>query len=164
MLPHVNAEDGHLAPNNRVLVLGRHNREPRLLVLHQPSPPTPLDPQKRAVELLLERVEATPRLPDLRHERRGRLGLGVGGGAGGQVLPEEGVVDVAAAVEADGGLEGDAAGDVARLGGGRLGLERVVEVRHVGVVVLAVVELHDLGRDAGLKSLNAGLDGSRRGL
>lgn len=37
MLPHVNAENGHLAAHDRVLVLGGHNAQP-LCVLDEPAP------------------------------------------------------------------------------------------------------------------------------
>ena len=145
MLPHVDPENGHLAPNDRILVLCGHNREAALPILHQPSPPAPLDSQKRRSELLPKRLEIAPRLRDCRHEGWRGVRLGVGRGAGRQVLPEERVVDVAAGVEADGGLQRNARGDVGCLRGGGLGLKSVVEVRYIGLVMLAVMELHDLG-------------------
>jgi hypothetical protein len=61
------------------------------------------------------------------------------------------VVDVAAAVELQGRLQRDHGRDVvARLGGCVLFGARV-EVGDVGLVVLGVVELHDLRRDHGLE-------------
>lgn len=66
---------------------------------------------------------------------------------GGQVLPEQGVVGVAAAVEVEGGGE-RGGGDlvVLLLGLGDL-LQRRVQVRDVGLVVALVVDLHDLAGD-----------------
>lgn len=60
---------------------------------------------------------------------------------------------MAAAVELDGGLKGNLAGDVVGSDSGGVGFDGVVEVGDVGLVVLGVVKLHDLGRDAGLQSL-----------
>lgn len=69
----------------------------------------------------------------------------------GKVLPEERVVDVATAVEVDQGSLSSSLGIVA-LGVGIFdGLKSGVEAVDVGLVVLGVVKLHDLGRDVGLK-------------
>ena len=78
---------------------------------------------------------------------------GLPGPARAQVLPEDGVVEVAAAIELDGALEADGRGHVA-LGRG-LGelLLGHVEVVDVGGVVLAVVQLHDLGADDRLQRI-----------
>ena len=73
---------------------------------------------------------------------------------GGEVLPEEGVVDVPAGVEEELGTDFAIGGrGVGRFGvGAEAGQERV-EVVHVGGVVLGVVESHDLGGDAWLEGL-----------
>lgn len=153
MLPHIHTKDGHLTTNNRVLILGRHDAQ-ALRVPDQPPPAAALQPQKGLAKRRLELLEATPRLADFGHQgRRGAAGVGVVGAAGRQVLPEQRVVDVAAAVELDGVLQRNLPGDVVGRRGGRVRLERVVEVRHVGLVVLAVVQLHDLLGDAGLQGL-----------
>jgi hypothetical protein len=57
------------------------------------------------------------------------------------------VVDVAAAVEVEQRRGGGGVGRVAR----RDGVEGAVEARHVGLVVLLVVQLHDLPGDVGLE-------------
>jgi len=76
------------------------------------------------------------------------VGLAAALAAGGrQVLPEEGVVDVAAAVEVE---ERGGGGGLDRVTGGD-GVEGAIEARHVGLVVLLVVQLHDLARDVGLE-------------
>lgn len=78
--------------------------------------------------------------------------LTAAGGLGGQVLPEERVVDVPAAVEVDEGLQSDLRRGILRGGGrGKLLGEVVVGV-YVGLVVFAMVELHDLAGDGGLES------------
>lgn len=58
---------------------------------------------------------------------------------------------MAAAVEFEGGLQGELRRDVGGRGGE--GLQGGVEVRDVGLVVLRVVELHDLAGDVGLEGL-----------
>lgn len=74
-----------------------------------------------------------------------------------QVLPEKGVVDVSTAVKFQGGLKGDSSLD--SLGSGFLRLElgegflSGVETVDIGLVVLGVVQGHDLLGDAGLQGL-----------
>lgn len=63
---------------------------------------------------------------------------------------------MAAAVELDGSLQGNLRGHVVGSNGGGVGLESTVQVGDIGLVMLAVVKLHDLCGDAGLKSLEAG--------
>lgn len=60
---------------------------------------------------------------------------------------------MSAAVEADRCLKGDLGGDVAGRNCSGIALECIVEVGHINLVVFAVVQLHDLLRDTGLKSL-----------
>lgn len=71
---------------------------------------------------------------------------------GGQVLPEEGVVDVAAAVEVEERGDAGGLGEVALALGLGDGLEGAVEAVDIGLVVLGVVQLHDLARDVRLES------------
>ena len=62
------------------------------------------------------------------------------------------MIDVPAAVEVDQRLQGDLSGGVGGRGcRGKLLCERVVRV-YVGLVVFAVVELHDLAGDGRLES------------
>lgn len=102
MLPHVDTEYGH-ALGNGVLVLGRNDGKTGGLIPDEPAPAAAGDAQQGSVEGGLELVEAAPDSCDFGDELGSRLGLGGRVGGGGQVLPEEGVVDVAAAVEVDGG-------------------------------------------------------------
>lgn len=118
---------------------------------HEPAPARALDGRGGSVELLLELVEGAKSLRDGGLEGAILEGAAVAlllGGRGREVEPEEGVVDVATAVELEGGLEGDAL-----LGGGGLcvGLLCGVEGGDIGLVVLLVVELHDLAGDEGLE-------------
>jgi hypothetical protein len=72
--------------------------------------------------------------------------------AGCQVLPEKGVVDVATPVEIDQRLQRNLSLDILiLLGGGEL-FRCGVEAVDVGLVVVLVVELHDLAGDGRLES------------
>jgi len=71
---------------------------------------------------------------------------------GGEVLPEEGVVDVPATVEVDERLCGDLGLDIVVVDGFLHLLVRGVVAGYVGVVVFGVVELHDFARDGGFES------------
>lgn len=68
-----------------------------------------------------------------------------------QVLPEQSVVDVPTAVEVEEGRDAGGLGRVALGLGLAKGLESAVEAVHVGLVVLGVVQLHDLARDVRLE-------------
>ena len=81
----------------------------------------------------------------------GELALGLAAAIGGEVLPEDGVVGVAAQVEGEVLLPQVDGGQVAGLTGGGQGLQGGVGAGDVGGVVLVVVELHDLAGDVGLQ-------------
>ena len=112
----------------------------RLRVLDQPSPSTALNTCQRRVERGLEAVQATVALVN-------HLGqLAPSGRAVAtactlwcQILPEQRVVDVAAAVEIDQRLQGDLGGDVGSSRRGGQLLRGVVEGIDVCLMVLAVV-------------------------
>ena len=123
---------------------------PRLIIPHQPSPPTPLNPRQSRIELPLQSLQTAIRLVNgLLQRSRRRLASALV--LRRQVLPEKGVIEVAAAVEVDEGLEGDLGGDVGFGLRGRELLRRVVEGIDVGVVVVLVVQLHDLAGDGRLQ-------------
>jgi len=151
MLPSINTQNRPELPHYRVLVRIRPNLHTAgLCVLDQPRPSTALDARERCVELLLERVQAAIAIVNRLAERaRRRLAAALAGGR--QVLPKEGVVDVAAAVEVDEGLKRDLRGHVLLLLGLGDLLAEVVERGYVGVVVVLVVEFHDFARDGGLE-------------
>lgn len=122
---------------------------PRLIILHQPSPPAPLHPRQRRIELPLHRLQTPVRLINRlgqRPRRRRAPALVLRR----QVLPEQRVVEVAAAVEVDQRLQGDLGRDVGAGLRGRHLFRRVVEGVDVGVVVVLVVELHDFAGDGWL--------------
>lgn len=122
-----------------------------LLVLDEPGPATALDTSKSSVHLVLELIEAA--VGGVNGLGQGaRRGLTTAGVLGSQVLPEEGVVQVATTVEVDSGLEGNLGRDVT-LGLGLLELlNGVVVVGDIGVMVVLVVQLHDLAGDGRLES------------
>lgn len=154
MLPHVDPQQRLLARRHDVLVLGHHDLQvPALGVLHQPAPAAALQRQEHGVELLLELLERAPARRERGHELGRDIGLRGGRGRRHQVLPEERVVDVPAGGEVDGALQVDLAHDVALIGGRGLRCECVVQVVDVRLVVLGVVQRHDLSADRGLQCL-----------
>lgn len=121
-----------------------------LLGVTEPAPPRTLDTGRLGRHLLLERLEAA----ELGVDGLAESAVGLTAAAvvhGREVGPEDGVVDVAAAVEAERRLQSDHLGVVFLVL--RLGelLKSYVVVGHVCLVVLLVVELHDLARDYGLQ-------------
>lgn len=178
VLPCVDAQQRLQVASNRVLVRAGDDAEgARGLVLDEPSPAGALDSSQRSVGLLLEVVKGAKVLGDGSLSKKiicvsesctvgrsagyhaggtyGKLASGLTTAAlavGGEVLPEERVVDVAATVEVEErGLRSGRLGVVLGL---RLGqsLDGGVEAVDVGLVVLGVVQLHDLARDGGLES------------
>lgn len=139
MLPRINPQQRLKLPHHRILIrICPYPHLPSLRILNQPSPPTPLNPRQFRIHHLLQALQPTIRLingalqspawlsaPTLARWR--------------QILPEQRVVDVAAAVEVDEGLQGD----LLRGGGGRGEFfgGGVVGV-YVGLVVVFVVEFH----------------------
>ena len=95
----------------------------------------------------LELVEGAEVLVDGRAERA----VGLVAAVGAQVLPEDRVQHVARDVEGERLLEPDDGAEVVLVAGGGQLLERLVGARHVGGVVLVVVQLHDLGRHVRLQ-------------
>ena len=153
MLPHIHPKDGR-RPRHRILVVGRGNVQLSLgSVGHQPTPSAALNAQQGRVERILKLIEGSPALLDGRLEGRCLIDLAPPGLLRGQILPEEGVVDVATAVEFDRLLHGDELGNVVGLRGSLLRIERGVQAIDVGLMVLFVVQLHDLLGDVGFKGL-----------
>lgn len=120
-------------------------------ILDEPGPAASLDTSQGAVELLDERVQAAVGLVDGLGQLA-RWGLTTASALGGQVLPEEGVVQVTTTVEVDGGLQSDLSSDITLdlsllelLDGG-------IVVVHIGLVVRIVVQFHDLSGNGWLQS------------
>lgn len=151
MLPRINSQDGPELPHHGVLIRIRpYVHASGLRILDQPRPAASLDARQRSIELLLERIQAAIAVVD-GLAKRTCWGLAATLGCGRKVLPEQGVVDVAAAVEVDHGLEGDLGRDVG-LGFCFCDLLAEVVVRgYVRVVVVLVVEFHDFARDGGFE-------------
>jgi hypothetical protein len=96
VLPGINTEDRTELADDGVLVGVRLDADVAgLHVLHQPGPAGALDAGERGVELALQFVERAVGLCDLGGEGAGWW-LAAALGLGGEVLPEEGVVCVAA--------------------------------------------------------------------
>jgi len=112
MLPGIDAEKGAELADDGILVgIGPNLHTARLDILHQPRPAAALDAGERGVELVGEGGEAAVAVVDgLGEGATGRLAAALAGGR--KVLPEEGVVDVAATVKVDGRLEGELGLDV----------------------------------------------------
>lgn len=141
MLPRIHAQQRHQPAHNRVLVRPRNNAHlPARRILDQPRPPGPLDARKLRVKRRLELLQVAPLALD-RLCQGARGGLAAAGRLWGEVLPEEGVVEVAAAVEVQGALEGDCGRDVVLGERGRELFLRLVEVVDVRLVVALVVDL-----------------------
>lgn len=128
-----------------------------LVLTHEPSPAGSLNGSCLGVHLLLQILQPSEiPLDGLGKLAPGRK-LGLLRLVRRQVLPEEGMVDVSAAVKLQGGLQGD--GGLGGFGRGLLGLKlgegflSGVEAVDVGLVVLGVVQGHDFLGDARLEGL-----------
>lgn len=121
-----------------------------LLVLDEPSPAGTLNTSQSGVHLVLELAEAAVGVVDSLGKST-RWGLTTTGALGSQVLPKEAVVQVTTAVEVDGGLQVDLGSNVTLVLSLLQLLNGGVVAGDVGVVVVLVVQLHDLSVDSGLK-------------
>jgi len=153
VLPDVDTDDGDVS-EERVLV--RRRRDLKTLrrgVETEPSPARALNSSGARVERLLERIDGSELLLDGRLEwsitelAPGALALGR---RRREVLPEEGVVDMASTVELERSLKSDA---LLRGRCLRVGLLCGVESIYIRLVVLLVVKLHDLTGDEGLETI-----------
>lgn len=152
MLPSVNTDDG-VVRNERVLVLGGDNLKLGVLgVESEPAPAGALDGGNGSVEAGLQVVErAKVTLDGLLEGTVVELSTALLGR--GKVLPEERVVDVTTTVEFDGTLELDLLANVVARDGRVVSLDGVVKVGNVKLVVLGVVDGHDLLGDGGLEGI-----------
>src|SRR6185436_1607052 len=147
VLPDVDAEDGLLAVHHRVVLVRRALDDELAAVVDHPRPPAAEPSDRGRLQLLLQLVEAAERAVDRVGNRARRRAAGVRP----HDLPEHRVVQMAAAVVAHGGTNRfghavDALDEVLEALRRKLrGLfNGSVEVRHVRVVVLAVMNLHRL--------------------
>lgn len=174
VLPCVNTEQGDQVASNRVLVSASNKgQRATLLVLRQPRPTATLDTSKSCVGLLLEGREgsevtvdrflfvdsnwsARRELFDLLVFAETYLQISLGLTTTvlvrrRQVLPEEGVVQVATSVEVQQRRNASGLSKVA-LGFSLVdGVESTVQAVDIGLVVLGVVKFHDLAGDVGFE-------------
>jgi len=156
VFPDVDGEEGDVAGvqvGGQVLVLRLSVLEQaRVFIVEQPTPAGALEGSRVLVEVQLEGLNGAP----LAVEEISELGAHVGDGTttvlnGGEGLPEELVVQVATAIEFNGVGEGDVLLHVSGCEGfGSLHLQFVVVV-DISSVMLAVMELHQVTTDDGLK-------------
>ena len=149
MLPDVDSEERHESRGGlqRILIGAGGDAQPLGGgVEGEPSPSGALDGDSGGAEFVLHGLEGAEVALDGGLEAS--LGLAA---AGREVLPEDGVIDVPAAVESNGGLESDGGGDVSLRQRLRSLLLGDVEIVDVGGVVLGVMQLHDLSRNRGLQ-------------
>lgn len=175
MLPGVNTQERLKVTSDGILVGTSDKRQrARGLVFDEPGPARALDASKSRVGLLLQVFERPEIFIDggLReraivsiHVRPQRLtrarstyqkfALGLTTTAlsiGGQVLPEKGVVKVATTVEVQKRTLSSGRFGVVRGKGLSKHLAGGIEAVHIGLVVLGMMELHDLAGDEGLES------------
>mmetsp|Transcript_18970 Transcript_18970/g.52690 ORF Transcript_18970/g.52690 Transcript_18970/m.52690 type:complete len:212 (+) Transcript_18970:760-1395(+) len=153
MLPHIDAQERFQSSGGlqRILVWTSGNINSACLwIVGQPSPTGTLHGHGGGAHLRLHGLEATEAFVDGGFQHSTRLdALRVGT----EVLPEQTVVDVTAAVELERSLQSDGGADVAGRHGGVDLFDRGIEVADVGVVVLRVMDRHGLGRDGGFQGV-----------
>ena len=166
MLPGINSDNGNVRTVDNVLVgLGNNLKSTSVLVLDNPGPAGALDTSKLGIDVANQVVEVAVVLRNGLAERRvSRGGLTTTLGLGGQVLPEETVVNVTTTVELDDigelnlGLDiTDGLGLLDLLNGGVVGVD-------ISLVVLGVVDLVDLAGDEGLESTKVVIEVGESGL
>lgn len=154
---HVDTEDRDLAlPNHWILILGCHNGQPLLLAsldLDEPAPTTALDTQQSDIKGFLKLVFVAPSCLDLLHKFGRGSALRVGRACWCEVQPEERVIDVTTTMELDSLLQSDLRCYIGGMHGFNLRLQSCIQVRNVGLMVLAVVQLHNLSGDVRFQCL-----------
>jgi len=145
MLPHVHPKERNVTRPHRVLISRCHNAQATAgTVSDEPAPPAPLDGHKGGCKSALELGCAAPGLLDLDSELWRRLGARLGSTGGSKVCPEQSMINVTAPVELDGPLQCYLGGDIAGINRSNVRLEGAVEIRDIGLVMLAVVQRHNL--------------------
>mmetsp|Transcript_13628 Transcript_13628/g.23932 ORF Transcript_13628/g.23932 Transcript_13628/m.23932 type:complete len:249 (+) Transcript_13628:107-853(+) len=153
VLPDINAKQRHQAGGGLegILVGGGGDSEALAgLVVAEPAPSAALHSNRGSSQSGLHTVQGA--ILGLDHVQQVAVfNLASTLLSGGKVVEENGVVQVSTPVELDALLQGNDLGDVVLVQSlAELLVERV-QVGDVGLVVLAVVDLHDLSRDERLK-------------
>ena len=158
MLPDIESKNGRAAANpgrfthQRVILIGGGaNSKGAILLDPEPSPAGAEAGRTGLGKLLLKGIKGTESGVDGRGKVTRRLGCP----AGSDHFPEKAVVVVAASVVAKGSDVSDLTLQFFQGQCGQFGVafEGRVEVGHVGIVMLAVVDLHGGLVDVGLKSV-----------
>jgi hypothetical protein len=156
MLPSINAQNRPEWSNDGILIRHADNGQASVLrVLHKPRPSASLDARERGIDLLLQLIETAIVLVDSLCERAGGW-VSAAFALGREVLPEQAVIHMAAAVELELRNYGHLLGEVLGCGigfcrYGREFLSQVVVGCYIGLVVFGVVDLHYFARDGGLE-------------
>ena len=141
VFPRVNTQERLVLPNDRVLVgVWLNANLAGLGVLHKPYPAAALDAGKSGIELLLELVQTAVRLINGFGQTAGRR-ITTTLVLGGEVLPEQSVIPVPAAMEINQWLESNLGSNVVVGLSSRILVRSVVVGVHVGLMVLAVMQL-----------------------
>jgi len=149
MFPNVNTNDGDMREQGILVCSGDNFKLAGGLVESKPPPATALDGGGLGVHSLLELLHGA----EVADNSVLEVALFKGTSAGGtrsKVLPEQRVVDVSSTVELESSLQRDLRCDRVRLGVLLLG---VVQTGHIGLMMLRMVEGHDLLRDVRLQSV-----------
>jgi hypothetical protein len=136
MLPHINTEDWNLnSSDDGILVFRRYNPETAAFIFEfdEPTPSAALNTKQSCVELLLERFQVSESLNDgCRKLGRGRW-IGFCRFGRSKILPEERMVDMAAAIEFDSWLELNLCRNIVAFLSSNQCFQSVVEVSYISL-------------------------------
>lgn len=145
---HVHTEYVSLAfADNRILVLCCHNRKSLLLAslnFDEPTPTTALDTEESCIEGVFEFVLIFPCGLNLFGKLWSSRDLGFRTVCWSEILPEKRVIDMSTSVKFDALLQSNLSCDIGCVYSFGLCLERGIQVRDICLMVLAVMQLHDL--------------------
>lgn len=152
MLPSINSQQWFKLANHRILVgICLDTNVSSLSVLDKPCPTTALNASQSSVEFLLHIFKTSICALDLLCQSTGRW-FTTTGVLWCKVLPEQGVIQVPTTVEIDEWLQSNLCSNiVVGLCSSEL-VSCIVVAVHIGLMMLAVVKLHDLTADGWLES------------
>src|SRR5580658_6964220 len=153
VLPDVDGEERGLPLRQRIHGVGRLRHLERAAIEHEPGPAAAELGVRRFLELVAELVDVAEGLLDAEQQVAARAAAAPGAHA----VPEEAVVPGLRRIVEDRRLRlvpgGGADHVLERLAGERRVLHQLVERRHIGLVMLAVVKLQGARRHIGLKAV-----------